>query len=172
MNKPAIHIRISRLLPLYRLQDEPACRSACLPEPSLRQWCSFLPKMGAPLSHSPLPAADSPVSRSYLLSFRRGLPTHLPVSSPHLVHYPKSRKKRCIHCPHFAVHLLRIVTYGGFHLRIIEINQIRIPLGMSLLANRGAYEVMVTTISITFHGRSGTRPQPMLFPMLLGRPGR
>ena len=68
------------------------------------------------------------------LSFRRGLPTHLSVSSPHLVHYQSHGRSDVFTARILSVHLLRIVTYGGFYLRIIEINQIRIPLGMSLLS--------------------------------------
>ena len=86
-------------------------------------------------SHSPT-AADSPVSRSYLLSFRRGLLTHLPVSSPHLCIIQSHGRSDVFTAHILSVHLLRIVTYGGFHLRIIEINQIRIPLGMSLLGQQ------------------------------------
>lgn len=138
MNKPAIHTRISRLPLLYRIQDEPVGLSVFLPKPSLRQWCSFLPKRELHLRIHRY--------RQQIHQFHDHISCLSVANYRHA--YPFLHRILCIIQSHgrsdvftariLSVHLLRIVTYGGFYLRIIEINQIRIPLGMSSLASNGA----------------------------------
>ena len=135
MNKPAIHTRISRLPPLYRIQDEPA-------------WSVGFPAKTVFTAVVFIPSKDGSSTlrihryRQQIHQFHDHISCLSVADYRHT--YPFLHRILCIIQSHgrsdvftariLSVHLLRIVTYGGFYLRIIEINQIRIPLGMSLLS--------------------------------------